>query len=74
MLESPEPVVRGFWSPEYAGSIDAISNLSTPYRVMEVDVSRKKTWADRYHISLDENTPAVALVVDKGEVREQLKL
>ena len=41
---------------------------------MEVDVSRKKTWADRYHISLDENTPAVALVVDKGEVREQLKL
>ena len=74
VLESPEPVVLGFWSPEYAGSIDAISNLSTPYRVMEVDVSRKKTWADRYHISLDENTPAVALVVDKGEVREQLKL
>ena len=41
---------------------------------MEVDVSRKKTWADRYHIVLNEETPAAALLVDKGEVKERLKL
>ncbi len=72
VLESPEPVVLGFWSPEYAGSIDAISNLTTSHKVIEIDVTRKKVWADRYHITLDENTPAVALLVDKGEVVEKL--
>ena len=74
VLESPEPVILGFWSPEFNGSIDAIGNISSPYRVMEVDVSRKKAWADRYHVVLSEETPAVALLVDKGEVKEQLKL
>ena len=72
VLESPEPVVLGFWSPEYAGSIDAISNLAASHKVIEIDVTRKKVWADRYHITLDENTPAVALLVDKGEVVEKL--
>ena len=72
VLESPEPVVLGFWSPEYAGSIDAISNLTTSHKVIEIDVTRKKVWADRYHITLDENTPAAALLVDKGEVVEKL--
>ena len=72
VLESPEPVVLGFWSPEYAGSIDAISNLAASHKVIENDVTRKKVWADRYHITLDENTPAVALLVDKGEVVEKL--
>ena len=72
VLESPEPVVLGFWSPEYAGSIDAISNLAASHKVIEIDVTRKKVWADRYHITLDENTPAAALLVDKGEVVEKL--
>lgn len=72
VLECAEPVVLGFWSPEFAGSIDAVTSLSTPFRVMEIDVTRKKTWADRYQIVLSEEHPAAAVVVDKGEVTERL--
>lgn len=72
--ESPEPVVLGFWSPEYEGSLDAIGSISSPYRVLEIDVTRKKVWAGRYGVTLSDSTPAVALVVDRGQVVEQLKL
>ena len=74
VIESETPVVLGFWSPEYAGSIDAIGAISSPYPVMEIDVTRKKAWADRYHIELSQETPAAALVVEKGEVKETLNL
>ncbi|MFR1832853.1 MAG: thioredoxin-disulfide reductase [Lachnospiraceae bacterium] len=74
VIESETPVVLGFWSPEYAGSIDAIGTISSPYPVMEIDVTRKKAWADRYHIELNQETPAAALVVEKGEVKETLSL
>ena len=74
VIESETPVVLGFWSPEYAGSIDAIGKISSPYPVMEIDVTRKKAWADRYHIELSQETPAAALVVEKGEVKETLSL
>ena len=74
VIESETPVVLGFWSPEYAGSIDVIGTISSPYPVMEIDVTRKKAWADRYHIELSQETPAAALVVEKGEVKETLSL
>ena len=74
VIESETPVVLGFWSPEYAGSIDAIGTISSPYPVMEIDVTRKKAWADRYHIELSQETPAAALVVERGEVKETLSL
>ena len=74
VIESETPVVLGFWSPEYAGSIDAIGTISSPYPVMEIDVTRKKAWADRYHIELSQETPAAALVVEKGKVKETLNL
>ena len=74
VIESETPVVLGFWSPEYAGSIDAIGAISSPYPVMEIDVTRKKAWADRYHIEVSQETPAAALVVEKGEVKETLNL
>ncbi|MGI5948398.1 MAG: NAD(P)/FAD-dependent oxidoreductase [Lachnospiraceae bacterium] len=74
VIERETPVVLGFWSPEYAGSIDAIGKISSPYPVMEIDVTRKKAWADRYHIELSQETPAAALVVEKGEVKETLNL
>ncbi len=74
VIESETPVVLGFWSPEYAGSIDAIGAISSPYPVMEIDVTRKKAWADRYHIELSQETPAAALVVEKGKVKETLNL
>lgn len=74
VIERETPVVLGFWSPEYTGSIDAIGKISSPYPVMEIDVTRKKAWADRYHIELSQETPAAALVVEKGEVKETLNL
>lgn len=72
VLEAKEPVVLGFWNPEYPGSIDAIGNLAAPYRVIEVDVTRKKAWADRYQISLNEKTPAAAVLVKQGQAVERL--
>lgn len=74
VLESEEPVILGFWSPEYNGSIDKISNISSPHRVMEIDVTRKQTWAKRYDITLSEETPAIALLVENGQVKEELEL
>lgn len=74
VIESKTPVVLGFWSPEYEGSIDQIGKISSPYPVMEIDITRKKAWADRYHIELNPETPAAALVVENGEVKETLTL
>ncbi len=74
VIESKTPVVLGFWSPEYQGSIDAIGKILSPYPVMEIDVTRKKAWADRYQVVLSQETPAVALVVEKGEFKEKLAL
>ena len=74
VIESKTPIVLGFWSPEYEGSIDRIGKISSPYPVMEIDITRKKAWADRYHIELNPETPAAALVVENGEVKETLTL
>lgn len=74
VVESKTPVVLGFWSPEYPGSIDAIGKVLSPYPVMEIDVTRKKAWADRYQVVLSQETPAVALVVEKGKLKENLAL
>lgn len=74
VLKSKEPVILGFWSPEYSGSIDKISNISSPHKIMEIDVTRKQTWAKRYEIALSEETPAIALLVENGQVKEELEL
>lgn len=74
VIESKTPVVLGFWSPEYPGSIDAIGKIQSPYPVMEIDVTRKKAWADRYQVVLSQEAPAAALVVEKGELKESLAL
>lgn len=74
VIESKTPVVLGFWSPEYQGSIDAIGKILSPYPVMEIDVTRKKAWADRYQVVLSQEAPAIALVVEKGEFKEKLAL
>lgn len=72
VLECDQPVILGFWSPEYGGSINAIGNISSSYKIIEIDVTKKKAWAQRYHVKLDEATPAVALLVYHGEVKEQI--
>lgn len=74
VLDSKEPVVLGFWSPEYPGSIDKIGNIETPYKVIEIDVTRKNVWAKHFQIQLSDETPASALVVEHGQIKETLKL
>ena len=71
VLGQGDCVVLGFWSPEFEGSLDAIGKLSTDKTVMEIDTTRNKYLVNRYHITLDENHPAVAIMVNnQGEVVE----
>ena len=73
VLGQDDSVVLGFWSPEFEGSLDAIGKLSTDKTVMEIDTTRNKYLVNRYHITLDENHPAVAIMVNnQGEVVETL--
>lgn len=73
VLGQGDCVVLGFWSPEFEGSLDAIGKLSTDKTVMEIDTTRNKYLVNRYHITLDENHPAVAIMVNnQGEVMETL--
>lgn len=74
VLESDKPVILGFWSPEYPGSIDAIGKIDTPHRVIEIDVTRKQIWAKRFGITLSDEKPAAALFVEDGKVKEELAL
>ena len=74
VLESKEPVILGFWSPEYQSGLDAISAIESPYRIIEIDVSRKSVWANRYQITLSEDQPAAALLIVDGEVSQKLSL
>lgn len=73
VLGQGDCVVLGFWSPEFEGSLDAIGKLSTDKTVMEIDTTRNKYLVNRYHITLDENHPAVSIMVNnQGEVVETL--
>lgn len=74
VLEAKEPVILGFWSPEYQGSLDAITRISAPHKVIEIDVTRKQVWAKRFGVSLSEQKTAAALLVEGGEIKEELKL
>jgi len=74
VLEAKEPVILGFWSPEYPGSIDAISSIESPHKVIEIDVTRKQVWATRFSVVLSDEKPAAALLVEGGEVKEELSL
>ena len=74
VLEATEPVILGFWSPELPGSLDAITGIETPHRVIEIDVTRKQVWAKRFGVVLSDEKPAAALLVEGGEVKEELSL
>lgn len=73
ILGSEKPVLLGFWSPEYANSletiqaIDAKNSKSNSHMFMELDYTRKKTLANKYGIELSEATPAVVIEVINGE-------
>lgn len=74
VLESREPVILCFWTPEYEGSLEAVSGLKTSYRTIEVDASRKRLWAKHFGVQLNETEKALAVIVKKGMAAGIIKL
>lgn len=75
VLESREPVTLVFWNPEVAGSLEAMSAARTineqkavPDKFLEFDISRKKSLAHRYQVTLNADHPAVTLQLNNGNV------
>ena len=81
VVECDQPVILEFWSPEFQGGLDrlaavaeAVRNSGGAYRCVEVDLSRKQHLARRYQVTLDEEHPAAALVLDHGTCLRTLDL
>lgn len=69
VLESGTPTLLGFWSPEIPGSLELLNQLReenersvTPCRFMELDITRKKSLALKYQVSLTGEQPAVTVL------------
>lgn len=74
-LETDQPVMLAFWSPEIPGSLEAMTAMQTenekkpePSKFLEVDVSRKKGLARHYNVALDEQNPAIAIELLNGTI------
>ncbi len=81
VIESEQPVLLGFWNPEYNGSLDQMgkvdeANLAAgnKYKFLEFDVSRKKGIAKKYDVVVDADKTARAIEVNKGEFVRELDL
>ena len=74
VLERQEPVLLMFWNPELPGSVERLAELSKASRktgdacrIMELDVTRKRSLAVRYGIALTEQNPVAVLRIEGGE-------
>lgn len=73
ILGSDKPVLLGFWSQEYDGSLEAIQAVDAKaakvgtHMFVEVDYMRKKTLANKFNITLSEEQPAVIIELVNGE-------
>ena len=73
ILGSDKPVLLGFWSQEYNGSLEAIQAVDAKaakagtHMFVEVDYMRKKTLANKFNITLSEEQPAVIIELVNGE-------
>lgn len=81
VIESEQPVLLGFWNPEYNGSLDLMgkvdeANLAVgnKYKFLEFDVSRKKGIAKKYDLVVDSDKIARVIEVNKGELIRELDL
>ena len=81
VIESEQPVLLGFWNPEYNGSLDLMgkvdeANLAVgnKYKFLEFDVSRKKGIAKKYDLVVDSDKIARVIEVNKGELVRELDL
>lgn len=73
VVNAEKPVLLAFWSPASTESIDFISKLETinaagQYKIVKVDVSRKKRIAQKYCV----NQVPTVLLLEKGELKMQL--
>lgn len=73
IAQSENPVVLGFWSPEYAGSLDAVLKIKDTLapsagKFMDIDVSRKSFLASHFNITLSESRPSSVIQVHKGVI------
>ena len=75
VVNADKPVAMVFWSPASNESIDLASRLEAliaadggKYKVVKVDVSRKKRIAQKYSVEV---TPSI-LLLEKGELQLQL--
>lgn len=81
VLEADQPVLLGFWTPEYNDSLERIGKvdeanraMGQKYKVIEIDVSRKKGLAIKYGIQISAACSARVLELNRGEVVRELDL
>lgn len=81
VINSTEPVILCFWTPEYNDSLPSINAIDVcnteqgcKYKYMELDFTRKKNLAKKYNIQLNDDKHAAAIVVEKGKIVKELDL
>ncbi len=81
VVESEKPVLMGFWSQDYNGSLDkmgavdlANKNAGEKYKFIEVDYNRKRSMAKKFGVVIDTDKNAVVLELSRGEKVRELDL
>lgn len=81
VVESEKPVLMGFWSQDYNGSLDkmgavdlANKNAGEKYKFIEVDYNRKRSMAKKFGVVIDNEKNAVVLELSRGEKVRELDL
>lgn len=81
VLQSTQPVILSFWTPEYEDSLNSIAAVDnanaaagSPYKYIEIDYTRKKNLAAKYDIVLNDNQHAAAIIVKEGQKSATLDL
>ncbi len=81
VVESEKPVLMGFWSPEFADSLDKVnavdaanSEAGDKYKFIEVDITRKKGLAKKYNVVVDADKTACVVELNKGELVREIAL
>ncbi len=81
VLECEKPVLLGFWNPEYGDSLDKVGKVDEAnretgdkYKLVEVDITRKKGLAKKYDITVDGDHTARVVELQKGELIREIDL
>ncbi len=81
IVESDKPVLLAIWDPTRQAGLDILSKYSAenakmnmPYKVVEIDVTRKQGTASRFGVSLSDEEPIAILKLDSGKLCGKLDL